>query len=115
MHHVILADSIDGGVLMILLVVVGLAASVMALIALIPAWQGSRSGTLLLAAPAFIAGVAATICFVWWYLHEGIRDHDNSLQDYLVVWVILAGPPFATSLLAVICLWFRRARAKNPV
>jgi hypothetical protein len=61
MHDVILADSIDGGILMILLLAAGLAVSVLALIDLLPAWQGNLTGTLVLATPAFIGGVAATV------------------------------------------------------
>ena len=112
MHHVILADSIDGGILMILLIGCGLAVSVLALIALIPAWQGNRSGTLVLAGPAFLAGIAATIYCLWCFFDLKPADRDESGM-FLAVWVILAGPPFATSLLAGICLWFRRARVKR--
>jgi hypothetical protein len=114
MHHVILADSIDGGILMILLIGCGLAVSVLALIGLIPAWQGSRSGTLVLAGPAFLAGIAATIYCVWWvFFGAGPGDRgDRGL--FLALWAILAGPPIATSLLAVICLWLRRARQRVP-
>lgn len=113
MHHVILADSIDGGILMILLIGCGLAVSVLALIALIPAWQGNRSGTLVLAGPAFLAGIAATIYCLWGFFFDGPKEqNDLGLGVFLAVWLILAGPPFATSLLAGICLWFRRAKVK---
>ena len=112
MHHVILADSIDGGILMILLIGCGLAVSVLALIGLIPAWQGSRAGTLVLAGPAFLAGIAATIYCLWCYFDLKPSDREYSGM-FVVVWVILAGPPFATSLLAVICLWFRRVRNRG--
>jgi hypothetical protein len=113
MHHVILADSIDGGILMILLIGCGLAVSVLALIGLIPAWQGSRAGTLVLAGPAFLAGIAATIYCLWCYFDLKPADREYS-GIFLAVWIILAGPPFATSFLAGIFLWFRRARAKQP-
>jgi hypothetical protein len=111
--HIILADSIDGGILMILLIAIGLAVSVLALIALIPAWQGSRAGTLVLAGPAFICGIAATLYCVWWsFFGAGLGDRDDRGM-FLALWAILAGPPLATSLLAVICcLWRRRVRAK---
>src|SRR5215472_7818477 len=112
MHHVILADSIDGGILMILLIGCGLTVSVLALIGLIPAWQGSRAGTLVLAGPAFLAGIAATIYCLWCYFDLKPSDREYSGM-FVVVWVILAGPPFATSLLAVICLWFRRVRNRG--
>lgn len=113
--HPILADSIDFGVLMILLMGGGLAVSVLALIALIPAWQGSRAGTLVLAGPGFIWGVAATIFCAWGFVHDGLGDPNFELMDFLGPWIVLAGPSLATSLLAVGCLWFRRGRAKQTV
>lgn len=114
MHHVILADSIDGGILMILLIGCGLAVSVLALIALVPAWLGNQAATLVLAAPAFLAGIAATIYCVWGFFFDGPKEQDDlGLGLFLTVWIILAGPPFATSLLAGICLWFRKGKVQN--
>src|SRR5215469_9355808 len=113
MHHVILADSFDFGGLIILLVGGGLALSVLALIALIPAWQGSRAGTLVLAGPALFFGIAATLYFAWGFLRYDMSNANFELMDILGPWIVFAGPPLASSLLAVICLWFRRARIKN--
>jgi hypothetical protein len=110
--HIILADSIDGGILMILLMGGGLAVSVLALIGLIPAWQGSRSGTLVLAGPAFIAGIAATIYCVWWGFFGAGPGDRGDWGTILGLWAILAGPPFIASFLTVLCLWFRRAKAR---
>ncbi|HTR41981.1 MAG TPA: hypothetical protein VMH87_10240 [Pseudomonadales bacterium] len=108
--HIILADSIDGGILMILLLGCGLAVSVLALLALIPAWQGSIPGTLVLAGPAIIAGIAATVYCLWGLFQDGSAGFE--LRDFLLPWTCLAVPPLATSLIAIFCLWQRRARAK---
>ena len=58
--NVMLADSIDGGIFAILVLLLGGGASVVALIGLVPAWQGNRPVTFLVVSPAIIAAIAIT-------------------------------------------------------
>jgi len=104
-----LADSIDGGILMILFLFGGPVAALLALFALVPAWRGDWSSTFILAGPAFVCGLAVTLCFTCGYIKDDIHEPRN----FFLLWVIMAGPAITTSLLAVFVLWFRRARMKQ--
>jgi hypothetical protein len=110
--HVILADSIDGGIEALLFVLGGLAVSALALCALVPAWLGQRALTFTLAVPAFICGLAVTVYFVWGYLKDGLNDPNSDLRDFIFPWIVMAGPALATSSLAVFVLWFKRRGTK---
>ena len=108
--RVILADSIDGGILAILVLLAGLAAVLLALFALFPAAHGKKVATLLMAAPAFLAGVTATILQGCAYVQSEDRSDFEFWSDGLMPWVLFAGPSFAASLLAVLVLWSRRRK-----
>jgi hypothetical protein len=108
--RVILADSIDGGILLILVMLAGLAVSLLAILALFPAAYGKKAATLLMAAPAFFAGVAVTI----WLGLTYVQSDDHSSSEFwnacLAPWLLFAGPSFGTSLLAGLILWSRRRK-----
>jgi len=110
--HVILADSIDGGILAILIFGGGLAAALLALAGLFPAWHGSKLAALCLIAPAFIAGVAVT-CWLAYCSKDVGHDPDfEFVHDILMPWIFLAGPALFTSLLAALVLLLRSRKIK---
>jgi len=111
--HIMLADSIDGGILAILVFGGGLVAAVVALAGLVPAWQGNRVVTLVMIAPAFVCGLVITIYCVHGYVTEGLHNPDYELRDFMLPWVFLAGPPLTTSLLAFCVLCYKRAKANR--
>ncbi|HXC36403.1 MAG TPA: hypothetical protein VNV43_11045 [Candidatus Acidoferrales bacterium] len=117
--HTMLADSIDGGILAILIFLGGLVTAVLALCALVPAWQGNRASTFTLAGPAFVFALLATCCLAYWWVKEGANDSapdpDSKLglRDFIAVWVIMAGPALVTSSLAICVLWLRRLKVKG--
>jgi hypothetical protein len=108
--RVILADSIDGGIFALLVLLAGLAASLLAILALFPAAHGKKAATLLMAAPAFSAGVVVTIWLASMYLKEGDSGDLEFWSDCLAPWLLFAGPSFGTSLLAGLILWSRRRK-----
>ena len=72
------------------------------------AGRGNRTTTLAMAAPAFLIGLAITAAVCYGFVTDGLRDPDYTLRDFLAPWLVFAGPPLATSLLAVMVLWLRR-------
>lgn len=111
--HILLADSIDGGILAILFVLGGLVASVLALIALVPAFQGSWKQALVFCSPALIYGLGMTVYFLYGYLTDGLHDPDAEPRDFILPWAFMAGPALATGLLAILVA--RRKRPKAPL
>lgn len=115
--HAILADSIDGGILAILVFLGGLVTAVLALCALVPAWQGNRTQTFILAGPAFVVAVVITCCVAYWFVQQASNhpDPDSKVgfRDFVGMWIILAGPAFVASSLAGCVLWLRRVRIKR--
>lgn len=108
--NAMLADDIDGGILVILILLVVAGTCLLGLGALIPAARGDRKLTLALSAPAFLAGILVTVWLVVGFITE--RMHETEIEplgtelSYLVMpWLVMAGPPFAISLLAVLVLW----------
>jgi|ERR1043165_4209678 hypothetical protein len=108
---VMLAEDIGGWLFAGGVLLGGFATSVLALSALIPAWKGKRAFTLLLAAPAFVLGVSATIWRVHGYMRQSPADSSyNPTPDFIFELLIMAAPALATSLLAVTVLWYKRRR-----
>jgi len=103
----ILAESLDGWLFAGMVFFGGLIASALALCALAPARQGNRPLTITLAAPAFVVAMLATLLLAYGVITDGLRDPDYSISDFAIPWLMLAGPPLATSVLAIAVLWFR--------
>ena len=103
--HTILAEALDGWLVAAAAFFGGLAASILALGALVPARQRNRPLMLALAAPAFIVGVLVTLWIGYGFVTDGLHDPDYSMSDFAIPWLIMAGPSFATSLLAVVFFW----------
>lgn len=109
----ILADSIDGGILALLFLGAGLVASVLALGGLFPASKGNKLLTFCLITPALIVGVSVTIWLGVGYVKENLHDPDFEFgHDLLMPWIFLAGPAFAASLLGMLVLWVKRRNMK---
>jgi len=115
--HPILADDIDGGIFAILVLGAGLVTSVVALIGLAPAMRGDKAGTLCLITPAFLCGVAIVIWLTWQYIADWRENsHARFNRNDLLVYIVLAGPALATSLLGALVLWVKRRKmaASSP-
>ena len=112
--NVMLADSIDGGIFAILVLLLGGGASVMALIGLIPAWRGNRSVTFLVVSPAIIAAIAITGWLGYDFFFSGDKaSSDIDIMDFIGACVILAGLPFVASGATLLVLWYRRRRQRQ--
>jgi hypothetical protein len=105
--HPILAESLDGWLFAAALMFGGLAASLLALGALFPAWRGDRWRTIAFIAPALIVTLLVTLFAAYGYITDGVGDPDSSIADFIAPWVFLAGPSFVTSLSAALVLWIR--------
>lgn len=108
----ILAENLDGWLFGAAVLFGGLLASVLALCALVPARKNNRPLTFALAAPAFVVALLVTLCAAYGFITDGLHDPDSSIGDFAVPWLMLAGPSFATSLLAIIVLSL--SAKKNP-
>lgn len=111
--NVMLADSIDGGILAMLLVCGNLVTAVLALCALVPASHGNRTMTFTLAAPAFVCGLLITLYLIYGYVRDGLHDPDCDLSDFMIPWAVMAGPALVTSLFAAFVLWRKQAKPKG--
>lgn len=99
--HLILADEVTGGLLAAAAFLGGLLAAVLALGALVPAWQRNRRLTLALVMPAFLVVLLVTLGVGYGYVTDGLRDPDYSASDFVLPWVMFAGPALASGLLVV--------------
>jgi hypothetical protein len=106
--HFILAENFNGLGYVMLGLAAAVLASLLALFALAPASRGNRPATLAMAAPAFLIGLALTAAVCYGFVTDGLHDPDYELRDFLAPWLVMAGPPLATSLLALTVLWLRR-------
>jgi len=106
--HFILAENFNGLGAVMLGLAGAVLASLLALFALAPASRGNRAATLAMAAPALLIGLAMTAAVCYGFVTDGLRDPDYTLRDFLTPWLVFAGPPLVTSLLAVTILWLRR-------
>ena len=113
---IMFADSIDGGILMILICGGGLVAALLALLGLFPASEGNKAATLFLIAPAFFAGVLLTGWMGFGYLRDGRHDPETDFaHDFLMPWIFLAGAPIFTCLLGISVLWMKRRKSKQQL
>ena len=108
--HPILAENIDGWLYAAAAFFAALAASALALGALVPAWRGNRPLTVGLVLPALVVALLATLWIGYGFVSDGLRDPDYSISDFLIPWVTMAGPALATSLLSLGVLLVRRRR-----
>ena len=112
--NMMLADSIDGGIFAILVLLLGGGASVIALIGLVPARQANRAVTLLMVSPAIIAAIAITGWLGYDFFLSGDKaSGDRNIMDFIGAWVILTGLPFVASGTTLLVLWFRRKRRQQ--
>src|SRR5262245_23751802 len=112
--QVMLAEDIGGWILAGCVLFGGIALSILALGALIPAWKGHRAITLVLATPAFVFGVIAT----GWLIHNHLNTPSvpsyYARADFVATSMFMAGPSLVTSLLSVTVLWYKRRTKRNP-
>ena len=87
--------------------------AVLALGALIPAVLGHLRSTLLVAAPASIAGLSTTVLLT--YFFSSSPDGAHRFGDFIRGWVIWAGIPLATSFLAISLAWLRSRTKKRLI
>lgn len=114
--HVILGDSIDGGIFALLIMCGGGAASLLALAAIFPARQGNKPVTLCMIAPAIVMGLVVTVWLGYGFFTDGLHNRDPEyvpdLMDFFAPWIILAGPALATSLISACVLWSKCRQMK---
>jgi hypothetical protein len=111
--HLILAENLNGWLFAAAVFFGGLIASVQALCALVPAWQGNRRSTLVLVTPALVIGVLVTLGAGYGFITDGLHDPGYSLSDFAAPWLMMAGAPVATSLLAIVVLVFSTRRSTD--
>ena len=109
----ILAENITGWLIAAAVFFGGLLAALLALGAIIPAFQGNRKLTLALISPAALAVVLATLWIGYGYLTDGLHDPDYSIDDFLIPWSMFAGPPLVAGLLAVFVLWLKMRQPRT--
>src|SRR5206468_2460170 len=108
---VMLAEDIGGWLLAAGALFGGLGVSVLALGALIPASKGNSSLTFILSVPAFALGLIVSAWFGYGYIKDGFHDPDSEIgHDFIVPWLLMAGPALLTSLLAVSVLWLKKTK-----
>jgi hypothetical protein len=112
--HPILAEALDGWLFAAAAFFGGLAASLLALVALLPAWRGNRRRTVFLTTPAFVIGLLATVWIGSGFLTDGLKDPDFSMSDFMSPWLAMAGPSLTAGFLALLVLWFRRKTVTPP-
>lgn len=111
--HLILAENLNGWIFAAGILLGGLIATVLALCALAPAWQRNRRLTVILIAPALVIGMLITIWLGYGFITDGLHDPDSSVSDFVLLWLLMAGPPLATSLLAIVVLVFSSRRVTD--
>ena len=111
--NAMLADDIDGGIFVILILLVVGVTCLLALGALFPAAKGDCMPALALSIPAFLAGILVTAWLAVGFISD--RMHETQIESFRVglsylamPWLVMAGPPFATGLLALSVLWFNK-------
>ncbi len=109
-----LADSIDGGILALLVLLVALATAGVAMFGLIPALQGKRLLTFVMVSPAIIAVVATVLWIGSGFFTGGQHFPNGPLSDYFGPWLFYAGPPLVASCAVLVVLWFRRRKRQQP-
>lgn len=104
-----LAESLDGWLVAAGLLFGGIAASLLALVALFPASKGKAATTLTLLAPAAIVTIGIT-CWLGYgyYARSPMHNHEEVIDNYVRPWFFMASLPLATSLLACSMLWFKK-------
>lgn len=112
--HVMLAESIDGGIFALLVILGELAAILLALVALIPAAHGHRLLVLLLIAPAILMVIFAT-CWLGQSFFSGDPEERHELaSDALGMWFLFAFPPLLASVTSFSIAAYRRKRRRLP-
>jgi len=106
---VILAEDIGGWLVAAAALFGGLAASVLALCALIPAFKRNLLLTLVLSAPALVLGIDVTVWLGYGFVSSGPPDSDFDLaHDLIMPWTMMAGPSLVTGLLAMAVVLYKR-------
>lgn len=111
--NIILADSIDGGIFIFLLLIVGGITSLIALIGLGAAWKGERVSTILMIFPAVVCWLAITIYFICLCARYGLHDPHFDVKDQIFMWMFVSAAPLATSAITFCVLGYRRAKANR--
>ena len=108
---ILLAEDIGGWLLAAADLFGGLAASVLALGALIPAFKRNLPLTIILSAPALLLGTVVTVWLGYGIVSSGLPDSDFEIgHDLIMPWAVMAGPSLVTSLLAMTVVWYKRSK-----
>ncbi len=114
--HILLAEDIGGWLAAGLLLLGGVASTVLALGALYPASKGMRSLVITLIAPAVIMTFLTTCYLAQAYTHRSSHDREEILINYVQPWFFMAFPPLAASVLVgSILVWKRRQKKSRMV
>lgn len=108
--NVMLADSIDGSILALLMLLITLAAAGVAMFGLVPALYRKPLLTFVMVSPAIITAIAAVIWIGAGFFTGGQRFPNGPLTDYFGPWAFFAGLPLASSCVVLLVLWFRTRR-----
>jgi hypothetical protein len=87
--------------------------ALLALGALIPAILGHFRSAVLVAAPAFIAGILTTVLLVYFFLIS--LDGTPDFGGFIVAWALVAGIPMSVSVSAILLAWFRSCKKESLV
>jgi hypothetical protein len=111
----ILAEDIGGWLFAALVLFGGVGAAILALGALIPAWKGNSALAIALLVPALLLGFGVSIWFGYGFITSNLHDPDLDIrQDFILPWLVMAGPSLMTGLLALAFLWYARRRRLQP-
>jgi len=109
--NVMLAEDIGGWLVAAAALFGGLAVSVLALVALIPAFKRKLPLALILATPALVLGIVVTVWLGYGFVSSGPPDSDFEIgHDLIMPWAVMAGPSLATSLLAITVVCYKRTK-----
>jgi len=109
--HVMLAEDIGGWLIAGAFFFGGMGSSILALGALFPASRGNWPLTFLLIAPAIIIVLAISFWLGYGYVKDGVQQPDELSENYIKPWIIMAGLPLITSLVAGVVLCVKKRTA----
>jgi len=108
-----LAESIDGGIFALLVILGEIAATVLALVALIPAARGNRALVVVLIAPAILMVICATCWLAQLYFAADPQERQEMGSDALQMWLLFALPPLLAGLTSFLTVCYRKKHQQS--
>ena len=107
-----LAEDIGGWLFALLVMAGGLVASVVALIALVPAFRGHWQLAIALSVPAVAVGLLVAAWMVYSFFSSGsMRDPEaDVVHDFFMPWAVMGGPALVTGMLGMTVAMVKRKR-----